>query len=300
MVWALTWTLGFALVEAGAGWWANSLALIGDAGHMLTDAAALGIAAFAAWVMHRPASDRHTYGYSRAELVAAFVNSLFMLGVVTLIALAAIDRLRSPLPVSGETVTAVALLGLIVNLLVARLLHQGHSANGSRGDGVDLNRRAAFLHVMGDLLGSVAAIAAGLIVTYTGWNWADPLLSLLICGLILYSSVSLVRQALHGLMEGTPLSLDLAEIGGVLARTPGVCSVHDLHVWSLNSARSVLTAHVVVIDLGGWPEVLAQLKRASHSHFGIDHVTFQPEPSNSPVRFMTRVSPDSVSKPSEE
>ena len=285
ILWALSLTLGFAAVEAGTGWWANSLALMGDAGHMLTDAAALAIAAFAAWAVQRPASNRHTYGYARAELVAAFVNSLFMLGIVAAIALAAVDRLRAPLPVSGEAVTGVALLGLIVNLLVARLLHDDHGAHGARPD---LNRRAAFLHVLGDLLGSVAAIAAGLIVTCTGWSWADPLLSLVICVLILFSSVTLVRQALHGLMDGTPLSLDLAEVGRTLAGTAGVRSVHDLHVWSLNSARIVLTAHVVVDDLAAWPEVLARLKHATHAQFGIDHATFQPEPANSPLRFMAR------------
>lgn len=296
MTWALAFTLIFACVEAGTGWWANSLALMGDAGHMLTDAAALGIAAFAAWVARRPASNRHTYGFARAELVAAFVNSLFMLAIVTGIAVAAIDRLGAPLAVAGEAVTGVAVLGLIINLLVARLLHDDHDGHGV---GTDLNRRAAFLHVLGDLLGSVAAIAAGLIVTYTGWSWADPLLSLVICVLILFSSVSLVRQALHGLMDGTPLSLDLAEIGHTLAGTEGVRSVHDLHVWSLSSARMILTAHVVVDDLAGWPEVLARLKHAAHTHFGIDHATFQPEPANSPVRFMTRPMP-AVSKPARE
>jgi len=283
--WAVAITLGFSLVESGVGWWANSLALMGDAGHMLTDAAALGIAAFATWVSGRPASNRHTYGFARAELVAAFVNSLFMLGIIAAIAWAAVDRLRAPLSVAGEAVTAVALLGLIVNLLVARLLHNDRRADGA---GADLNRRAAFLHVLGDLLGSVAAIAAGLIVTFTGWSWADPLLSLAICVLILFSSVSLVRQALHGLMDGTPLSLDLAQVGRTLAGTAGVRSVHDLHVWSLNSARMVLTAHVVVDDLAVWPEVLARLKHATHANFGIDHATFQPEPMNSPLLFMAR------------
>lgn len=294
MLVALGLTLGFALIEAGTGWWANSLALLGDAGHMLTDAAALGIAAFAAWAVRRPASNRHTYGFARAELLAAFVNSLFMLAIVSMIALAAVDRLRAPLPVSGEAVTAVALLGLIVNLAVARLLQDDHDGPG------DLNRRAALLHVLGDLLGSVAAIAAGLIVTYTGWNWADPLLSLAICALILFSSVSLVRQALHGLMDGTPPSLNLAEIGRTLAGTPGVRSVHDLHVWSLNSARTVLTAHVVVDDLSAWQEVLARLKHAAHTHFGIEHVTFQPEPASSAVRFMVRPLPTPVSKAARE
>ena len=294
MAWALALTLGYAAVEAGAGWWANSLALMGDAGHMLTDAAALAIATFAAWAMQRPASNHHTYGYARAELVAAFVNSLFMLGIVAAIALAAVDRLRAPLPISGEAVTGVAMVGLIVNLLVARLLHVHDRGHGAQGIGIDLNRRAAFLHVLGDLLGSVAAIAAGLIVTFTGWGWADPLLSLVICVLILFSSVSLVRQALHGLMDGTPLSLDLAEVGRTLAGTAGVRSVHDLHVWSLNSARIVLTAHVVVDDLAVWPEILARLKHATHTHFGIDHATFQPEPANSPLRFMARTTQNAV------
>ena len=294
VVWALALTLGFAIVEAGAGWWANSLALMGDAGHMFTDSAAMAVAALAAWATRRPASNRHTYGYARAELLAAFVNSLFMLGIVAAIALAAMDRLRAPLPVSGEAVTGVALLGLMVNLLVARLLHDDH------GESADLNRRAALLHVLGDLLGSVAAIAAGLIVTFTGWTWADPLLSLAICVLILFSSISLVRQALHGLLDGTPPSLDLAEVGRTLAATAGVCSVHDLHIWSLNSARILLTAHVVVDDLSDWPEVLARLKHATHSRFGIDHATFQPEPANRPLRFIDRATRTTASIPAPE
>lgn len=140
-----------------------------------------------------------------------------------------------------------------------------------------------------------AAVEAG-----TGWSWADPLLSLVICVLILFSSVSLVRQALHGLLDGTPLSLDLAQVGRTLAGTAGVRSVHDLHVWSLNSARSVLTAHVVVDDLAAWPEVLARLKHATQTRFGIDHATFQPEPANSPLRFTARTMQDAGSQHSRE
>lgn len=279
LAWALTLTAGFALVEAIAGWWANSLALTGDAGHMFTDATALGLAALAAWASRLPASRRHTYGFARAELVAAFVNSLFMLGIVAAIALAAFQRLTTPLPVAGPAVTAVAVFGLVINLLVARLLHDDHG---------DLNQRAAFLHVLGDLLGSVAAVAAGLIVTFTGWTRADPVLSLLICVLILISSLSLVRQALHGLLDGIPPALELAEIGGALAAVPGVASIHDLHVWSLNSRRTVLTAHVVVTSLEDWPRVLAELRTLAHDRFDISHATFQPEAATQTVSFRPR------------
>jgi cobalt-zinc-cadmium efflux system protein len=290
LVWALLVTLGFAVVEAAGGWWARSLALLSDAGHMVTDSTALGLAALASWVARRPPSERHSYGLGRAEVIAALVNALVMLGVVTGIVMAAIHRLHAPQPVMGQMVIAIAALGLAINLIVAWTLSSGEQT---------LNTRAALLHVLGDLAGSAAALVAGMVIYFTAWTPIDPLLSLLICALILYSSVQLIREALHVLMEGVPLHLELTEIGSAMAEVKGVRSVHDLHIWTLSSGRVALSAHVVLGDMQGWPGMLEALRQLLHDRYGIEHVTLQPECLSqrlyplkvSPVDPDTRVSP---------
>lgn len=274
---ALGATLGFAVVEVLAGWWSGSLALLGDAGHMFSDSTALGLAALAAWVARRPPSTRHSYGLGRAEVVAALVNALLMLAVVTGIVVHAVERLQSPVPVRGAAVLGVAALGLLVNVGVALLL--------SRGGG-GLNVRAALLHVLGDLLGSVAALLSGAVILYTGWTPIDPLLSLLICAIILFSSLRLLREALHILMEGVPAHITLEEVGRRMAASDGVREVHDLHVWTLSSGHVALSAHVVVEDLGAWPAVLTGLRTGLEEAFGITHTTLQPEPLDRPLRPM--------------
>jgi cobalt-zinc-cadmium efflux system protein len=261
-------TLGYAAVEAVAGLVAGSLALVSDAGHMVTDAVALGIAAFAAWISRRPASDRHSYGYVRAEIIAAVVNSGFMIALVATIAFAAVSRMLSPQRVDGEMVTLVAGIGLGVNLAVAWLLSRGER---------NLNTHAALLHVMGDLLGSVAALASGLIVSYTGFTLIDPLLSIFICALILTSSLRLLRDGIHALMEGVPHGFTLADVGRDMAGVPGVVSVHDLHIWALSSNRIALSAHVVVDTLGDWEVVLERMLSMLSEHHHIEHATLQPE-----------------------
>ncbi|WP_131109798.1 cation diffusion facilitator family transporter [Sulfuricystis thermophila] len=262
---ALTW--GFALIEALAGLRGGSLALLADAGHMVTDGAALGLALLAAWLAARPTSQRHTYGFGRAELLAALLNALAMLAVVAGITWEAWGRFAEPRPIMGEMVSLVATLGLAVNLLVAWMLSHGQE---------NLNVRGAFLHVLGDVLGSIAAIAAGAVVWLTGWTPIDPLLSLLIGGLVLAASLRLLREALHGLLDGVPFAIDLEHLGKELAAVPGVAEVHDLHVWALSGERLALTAHVRVRDLLTWPEILAGLRHEAEEH-GIGHVTFQPE-----------------------
>ncbi len=268
LILATVLTLGFAGVEAATGWWSGSLALMSDAGHMVTDAAALVIAALAGWVARRGPSPRHSYGFGRAQLVAALVNGLFMLAVVTAIIVQAVTRFANPIAVRGEAVTVVALLGLLLNILVARMLTHG---------GRDINVRAALLHVLGDLLGSVAALLSGVIVWATGWYSVDPALSLLIAMLIAYSSLKLVREAFHGLMEGVPLHLSLEEIGVTMAKVEGVISVHDLHIWSLTAERIALSAHVVIGGLESWPETLTRLQALLAQRYGIQHPTLQPE-----------------------
>ena len=261
-------TAGYALVEGAGGWWANSLALFGDAGHMISDATALGFAALAAWVAKRPPSTRHSYGLGRAEVVAAIVNSLLMVAVVAAITVAAALRLRNPVPVASTAVIGVALAGLAINLAVAWILHRGERT---------LNTRAALLHVMGDLLGSVAALTAGIVIYFTGWTPVDPLLSLFICALILYSAVRLLREALHVIMEGVPPGLDLREVGRAMAAVRGVTSVHDLHIWTLSSGKVMLSAHVIISAMAQWEETLAALRELIHQRYAIDHVTLQPE-----------------------
>lgn len=265
---SLALTLSFSLVEALAGWWSGSLALFSDAGHMVSDSFALGVAALAAIIALRKPSPLHSYGLGRAEFVGALFNAALMLLIVAAIAVSAVNRLMSPQPVEGGAVAVVALLGLIINIVVAWLL--------SRGEG-DLNTRAALLHVMGDLLGSVAALLAGAVILYTGWTPIDPILSLFIVALILVSSLRLLRESMHSLMEGVPLHLSLPEVGTAMAAVEGVRSVHDLHIWSLSSHRIALSAHVVISDLTCWEKTLAALQQLLKEQFHIEHVTLQPE-----------------------
>ncbi|MGB8302047.1 MAG: cation diffusion facilitator family transporter [Azonexus sp.] len=279
---ALILTLGFSVVELIAGWRAGSLALMADAGHMVTDGAALGLSAFAAWLASLPPSRRHTYGLGKAELLAALINALSMLVVVFFIGWEAWQRLQSPGLIDGATVGVVALIGLVINLAVAWILSRGEQ---------NLNVRAALLHVMGDALGSVAAIVAGGVIYFTGWTPIDPLLSLLIGGLILSSSVRLLKEALHGTLDGVPAHIDLDDLGRRLAGVPGVREVHDLHVWPIGAERLALSAHVRLENLAAWPQILDELSEIAE-HQGIEHVTFQPESIRSiqaePVSFIKR------------
>ncbi len=266
---AVAVTLGYALVEALGGWWSGSLALLADAGHMASDGAALALAALAAWAARRPASERHSFGLGRTEMFAALANSLVMLAVVALLAFEAVARLSQPQPVQGAAVSAVAAVGLALNLYVARLL-----SGGAR----NMNTRGALLHVLGDILGSVAALASGLVIAFTGWTPIDPLLSLFIAALLVVSSLRLLRDAVHALMEGVPPELSLPEVGAAMAAVPGVESVHDLHIWMLSGERVSLSAHVVVPDLAHWEDTLRALQHLAADRFRIEHVTLQPEP----------------------
>lgn len=280
---ALWLTGGFALIEAVAGWWSGSLALISDAGHMLTDASALGFAALAAHVAQQPSSTRHSWGMGRAEVIAALVNAAFMLVLVGGILVGAAQRLRAPVPITGGAVMIVAALGLLLNLLVLRTLSHGSHGHGhahthDHAAAENLNVRGARLHVLGDLFGSVAALASGAVVYLTGWTPIDPILSFFICGLILLSALRLLRDGLHVVMEGVPRHLDLQAIGAAMAQVPGVVGLHDLHIWQVNSERIALSAHVVLRRLDNWLPVLANLNRLLRENYNIDHATLQPEP----------------------
>lgn len=265
---ALLLTFGFALVELVGGWWSGSLALLSDAGHMLTDSLALLLAVVMARLSLRPVSAHHSYGMGRAEVVGAFVNSLFMVAVIIFITVEAVARMLNPQPVNGEGVMGIATVGLLVNLAAAWVLSQGaHS----------LNSRAALLHVIGDLFGSVAAIVAGAVVYFTGWLLIDPLLSLLVGCLILGSTWRLLRESLLVLMEGVPAHLDYQAVGLHLAQVDGVAGVHDLHIWHMSAERIALSAHLAIETPQHWPGIMLDCRRMLAREFGIDHVTLQPE-----------------------
>ncbi|MGX8883365.1 cation diffusion facilitator family transporter [Methylovorus sp. SPW-M1] len=266
--WPLLLTLAFACVEAVGGWYSGSLALMGDAGHMFSDSAALGLAWLGTWIAAKPASQKHSYGLMRAEIIVAFVNCLVMLAVVGAIVFEAIERLQHPQQVHSLEVMVIAFVGLLVNLLVARQLHQ-HQDN--------VNHKAALLHVLGDMLGSVAALAAGAVIYFTGWMMIDPVLSLLISALILFSTFRLLREVLHVLMEGVPSHISIQDVTRALQNVPEVQEVHSVHIWSLSSEVSALSAHIVLDDMEQWHEVLNAIRTLLHDRFDIEHVTLQPE-----------------------
>ena len=268
-VYALLLTFGFAAAEVIAGVWANSLALLGDAGHMATDGLAFGVAAVAARIALKPASAHHSYGLGRAEVMAALFNTLFMLAIVAAIVVEALLRLCQPPSVHAPVVMLVGAIGLLINFGIYRVLQRGESS---------LNMRASLLHVMGDLLGSLAALVSGVVIFFSGWLYIDPLLSLFIAALILISSLRLLGETSRVLLEGVPRGLDLTEIGRSMAGVTGVRSVHDLHVWSLSSREVSLSAHVVIDDMRDWQEVLVRIREHLQQRYAITHATLQPEP----------------------
>lgn len=266
---ALLLTLLFAVIEVVTGFLSNSLALISDAGHMVTDAAALGLALLAQLIAKRPPSARHSFGFGRAEALAAFVNSLAMLALVCWIVFEAARRFASPQPVQGAVVLGVAAVGIVINLLVAWVLSRDHQ---------NMNTRAAMVNVMGDLLGSIAAVVAGAVIYYTGWVRIDPLLSVFVSLLILKSTVGVLRESYHFLMKGVPEQIDYLQVGADLAALDGVKSVHDLHIWEMSPGEPALIGHLEIADLVRWPQVLRAVQDMLLEKHGIDHVTLQPEP----------------------
>jgi len=265
---ALGITLLYAAVELAGGIWSQSLALLGDAGHMFSDALALGLAAGAAWIARRPAGERHSYGWARAEVLGALLNGLLMFPIVVLLVVEAVQRLMAPRPVLAAGVVVIAFFGLVVNGLVAYILTRGAH---------NLNARAALVHVIGDLASSLAALLAGAVIYATGWLLIDPILSIVIAILILATTLRLLRDTLHVLMEGVPAALGLSEIGNALAAIPGVIAVHDLHIWGITPESISLSAHMEIEKLEDWPGILARSRRMLHDRFGIEHVTLQPE-----------------------
>ncbi len=265
---ALALTFGFAIVEFIGGWIANSLALMGDSGHMVTDAGALLIAAIASWLSKKPPTLTHSYGLLRIEVVAALVNGLFMLVIVFALVSLSIERFQNPESVDGDSVMIIAAIGLLINIVVAFVLSRGEE---------NINTKAALLHVMADLLGSIAALATGIIIYFTNWVIVDPILTLCICLLILFSTFHLLKEVLQIIMEAVPSHISLNEVGIKIASIKNIVSVHDLHIWTLSSGKVALSAHVVVKDLGHWQNAFDECSLMLDESFQIEHVTLQPE-----------------------
>jgi cobalt-zinc-cadmium efflux system protein len=275
LLFALALTAVMMVAEAVGGWWAGSLALLADAGHMLVDATALLLALFAARMARRPADARRTYGYGRMEVLAGFVNALTQFVLVGLIAYEAIERFFKPVQILSGVMLGVAVIGLLVNLVVLRSLH-GHEHD-------DVNIGAASLHVMGDLLGSIGAVLAALVVRWLGWNWADPALSLLVSLLILYSAWQLLRRSTHILLEGVPEGMDTSEVENALrSADASIRDVHHLHIWQLASGSRMATLHLDLHDRNDGARALAAVNRTLLERFGIRHATVQIDPGHCP------------------
>jgi cobalt-zinc-cadmium efflux system protein len=263
----LVLTANYMVAETLGGWWTGSLALLADAGHMLTDVAALTLALMAVWFGARPATSSKTFGYYRLEIIAALVNGVALIVISLLIFYEAYQRWSSPPLVRSNVMMVVATGGLAVNLICAWILHGRHE--------IDLNIRGVWLHVMGDALGSVAAIIAGALMSLYGWYTADPLFSMLIGLLIVWSSWTLIRESTNVLLEGTPAHINLAAVEDAILETQGVNDVHDLHVWTITSGREALSAHVIHSHTIVQPELLRELRAKLHDRFGVDHLTIQ-------------------------
>lgn len=266
---ALGLTFVYMIAEAVGGWWTNSLALIADAGHMLTDVGALSLTLFAIWFSGRPATEKKTYGYYRLEILAAFINGIALVLLSLWIIYEAVERWQSPPDVRGAELTLIATGGLIVNIAAAFLLHSNHKH--------DLNMRGAFLHVIGDLLGSVAAIVAGGLILAFGWVWADAAGSVLISLIIVFGAWRLILDSVNVLLEGTPRHINLSAVETAILETSGVGGVHDLHIWTISSGIDALSAHISHDDSVQHSELLATIRQKLHDRFAIDHLTIQME-----------------------
>ncbi|MGZ5890048.1 MAG: cation diffusion facilitator family transporter [Hyphomicrobium sp.] len=272
LFWAGLLTAGTMLAELIGGIYAGSLALVADAGHMLTDAAALGLAWLAVRMAARPADWKRTYGFQRFEVLAAFANGLALFFISAAITWEAVTRIFIPVEVLGGTMLVVATLGLLVNLGTLLILRNGG------GIGANLNVRAALLHVMSDLLGSGAAILAALVILWTGWTPVDPLLSVVIALLILRSAWLITKDAGHILLEGAPTGLDVREVQKDLeASIPEVLSIHDIHAWCLNEERPLMTLHARVSEATPPEEIAAAIKARLKQSYGIVHATVEIE-----------------------
>ncbi|HUR96053.1 MAG TPA: cation diffusion facilitator family transporter [Gemmatimonadales bacterium] len=268
-LWAVLGLTGaFMVLEAVGGWLSGSLALLADAGHMLTDVGALALSLLTAWIAQRPADQTKTYGYLRWEILAALVNGAALFGIAGWVVVEAVQRIQDPEPIRTGLFLAIAAAGLVVNLISLALLHGSRSGS--------LNARGAYLHVMGDALGSLGALGAAAIIWLTGWTLADPIVSVALSLLILAGAWRLLRESTDILLDAVPRHVALADVQRRILDVPGVAAVHDLHVWTVVSGVVAMSGHAVVPDLGSHPSVLEGI-RTSMAALGIGHVTMQLE-----------------------
>ena len=268
LLWAIGLTAVIAVAEVGGGLVSHSLALLADAWHMVTDAGALGLSLFALWIARRPASAAKTFGYYRLEILAALFNGALLIGVTIWIVVAALGRLREPQAIRSGLMLGVAVVGLAANVVAVVMLHRARDEN--------LNARAAYLHILGDTLGSVGTIVAAGVILVTGWRPADPLISMVIAALILVSAVRLVGESVDVLLEATPQHVSLLDLAGAIGGVGGVADVHDLHVWTVSNGIVATSAHATVPDPGRHQAALEEICRRVRT-FGIQHVTIQME-----------------------
>jgi len=266
---ALGLTAVYMFAEAIGGWWTNSLALIADAGHMLTDVAALSLTLAAIWFASRPATAKKTFGYYRLEILAAFVNGIALVLISLWVIYEAYERWQTPPEIRGTALTIIAVGGLLVNLVCAGLLHGDHAH--------DLNMRSAWLHVIGDALGSVTAIAAGVLIVAFGWLWADAVSSVLISLIIIVGAWNLIKESVNVLLEGTPAHINLKAVEETIRNTENVEDVHDLHIWTITSGMEALSVHIIHRDEISQKALLQTVRTKLHDEFGIDHLTIQME-----------------------
>ncbi|MGB5810517.1 MAG: cation diffusion facilitator family transporter [Polyangiales bacterium] len=272
---ALVLTAIYMVAEVVGGYVSNSLALLADAGHMLSDVAALGLSLAAVSWSQRPATRERTYGFHRAEIVAALINGAALLVVAVLIAVEAWERMSKPEDVDATLMIAIAAGGLAINLINLRILSAGRNEN--------LNVKGAWLHVMADTLGSIGAIMAGAAIMFFGWEWADPVASLLITALVVFSAWGLLRETLDVLMQSVPKHIAIEDVIEMLEGLPGVQDVHDLHIWSLTSGRHVCTTHLVVDQAAHAQAVIKAAREALSERFDIHHTTVQIESEDSRI-----------------
>lgn len=261
--------LALLVLEAAGGWWTGSLALLADAGHLLVDLGSLGLGLLAAWIAGRPVTVEMSYGYRRAEILAALTNTVALWAVAAAIGYEALGRLRIPHPVAAQGMLAVAIAGLIGNVIAGGLL--------ARAQGESLNVRAALAHVLADGAAAVGTIAAALVILISGWTRADAVVGLGVAGLLVAGSLPLLREAVRVLMEGTPSGVSLPEVQRAMTAESGVCEVHDLHVWSLTSGVAAISAHVRIREDADAQQVLANLGTLLRERFGLSHATLQVE-----------------------
>lgn len=269
LIFVLVLTFIFMIVEAVAGFYTESLALLSDAGHMLTDVFALSLAFFAIWFAEKPPTSTKTFGFYRAEILAAFFNSLLLFAISFAILFEAYKRIQSPEEVKSVEMTIVAVVGLIINLINAYILYKFQSDN--------LNIKGALYHVISDALGSIGAITAGIIMITTQWYYADSLISILVSLLIIRVAWGLFRDSSHILLEGTPKGIDLDAVQECICSQQGVISAHDLHAWTLSQGFEAFSAHLVVENMDNTEEIISKIKKELSDKFNITHATLQLE-----------------------